>query len=142
MANEKDKINFKRLPEIFCKECRKKKKMVYIGGNENLGIFWLRCPGCHQNYSFTLKELEEISTGKNLVEKKNNKTKMKSEKKNSKYEEYSPIKIFYIGQLIYHKVFNDFGKVIEKDKGSDIGGRIVVSFKKYGIKKLVEGMQA
>ena len=141
MAKEKEKINFKKLPEMFCKECRKNKKMIHIGGNEDVGIYWMKCPSCHQNYSYTYTELEEVTTGKNIATNSDN-GNGKNEKTDDKHEEYSPLKSFYIGQTIYHKVFDDVGQVIEKNQGSDIGGRIVVSFNKSGVKKLVEGMQA
>jgi len=141
MTESKEKLNLKKLPDIFCKECRKNKKMTFVGGNEDVGIFWLKCPGCHQNYSFTLQELEEINSGKREAKVNNKKSNEEKEKGNGKFEEYSPVKMFYVGQKIYHKSFDDTGEVIEKNKGSDIGGRIVVSFNKCGIKKLVEGLQ-
>jgi len=146
MPEEKGKINFKKLPEIFCKECRKNKKMTFVGGNDEVGLYWLKCPTCHQNYSFSNDELEEINSGRKLAADNNKKRKVTTKDNgngngNGKHEEYSPRKMFYIGQTIYHKTFDDTGKVIEKNKGSDIGGRIVVSFNKCGIKKLVEGLQ-
>jgi hypothetical protein len=53
--------------------------------------------------------------------------------------DYSPRNHYYIGETIVHKKWNDTGLVIGIDHGTP--NRILVNFKKSGLKKLIEDMK-
>lgn len=51
---------------------------------------------------------------------------------------YTPQSTYLIGQMVTHKKFRDKGVVVDKEKGSP--SRMLVSFNKRGLTKLVEGL--
>jgi len=53
---------------------------------------------------------------------------------------YSPTKTFSIGEAIFHEGWNDFGKVLSKEKMSNGQNSISVEFQKSGFKKLIESL--
>ena len=53
--------------------------------------------------------------------------------------EYSPAYHYLIGEEISHKKFKDSGAIVGKDRGSP--SRILVQFKKSGLKRLVEDIK-
>jgi hypothetical protein len=53
---------------------------------------------------------------------------------------YSPEKSFSVGESIYHKNWDDFGKVVSKDVLSSGQKSIAVEFQKSGLKKLIESL--
>ena len=55
--------------------------------------------------------------------------------------DYSPEKIFEIGNSIYHTDWDDMGRVKSKEKTSSGGNAIWVEFEKNGTKKLIENLQ-
>jgi hypothetical protein len=53
---------------------------------------------------------------------------------------YEPTKSFNIGDSIYHKNWDDFGKVVSKEIMSNGQKAISVEFQKSGPKKLIESV--
>ena len=53
---------------------------------------------------------------------------------------YAPSKSFSVGESIYHKNWDDFGKVVSKDVLSNGQKSIAVEFQKSGLKKLIESL--
>ena len=53
---------------------------------------------------------------------------------------YAPTKSFEIGESIYHKSWDDFGKVVSKEVLSNGQSSIAVEFQKSGLKKLIESL--
>jgi hypothetical protein len=51
---------------------------------------------------------------------------------------YAPQQHFYIGEIIFHKQFNETGIIVGKDNGSP--SKIVVFFEKNGLKRLIQDM--
>ena len=56
------------------------------------------------------------------------------------FSEYSPAKTFTIGESIYHKTWDDYGRVISKEISSNGYNSIKVEFQKVGQKKLIESV--
>lgn len=52
--------------------------------------------------------------------------------------EYTPKSTYVIGQIVTHKKFKDKGPVVDKERGTP--ARVLISFKKKGLTKLVEGL--
>ncbi len=55
---------------------------------------------------------------------------------------YAKEKTFSVGEHIYHSEWDDVGKVVRKDKMSNGIHSIVVTFEKYGERKLLENISA
>jgi len=51
------------------------------------------------------------------------------------FSEYSPAKTFVLGESIYHKTWDDYGRVIAKEISSNGQNSIKVEFQKVGQKK-------
>lgn len=77
----------------------------------------------------------------NEKEKKSPK-KMISTKKRGDLKNYSLSDKYKVGEMIYHPVFDDTGKVIRKTRSySGKYTKIIVQFMKVGKKKLIEGFE-
>lgn len=110
-----------------CSSCGKETKMETIGavvGSENK--VWYRCTRCHHSIMIETSSQKEVNvikvTRENCID-------------------YSPEKIFEIGNSIYHTDWDDMGKVKSKEKTSSGGNAIWVEFEKNGTKKLIENLQ-
>ena len=110
-----------------CSSCGKETKMETIGavvGSENK--VWYRCTRCHHSIMIEVNSQKDVNvikvTRENCID-------------------YSPEKIFEIGNSIYHTDWDDMGKVKSKEKTSSGGNAIWVEFEKSGTKKLIENLQ-
>ena len=117
--------------EAFCSFCNGVRKMELAGevlgsGNENK--FWAKCKKCKQTM---------------IVDMSENSKDAKFSLEGIENEDctiYAPNKSFSIGEAIYHKNWDDFGKVISKEILSDGKSSIAVEFQKSGLKKLIESI--
>lgn len=115
--------------EAFCTTCGAVKKFEITGeiaGEENKNRRWAKCKTCKQT---SIIDLSEIKT-----ETKPNLEGIETEN----VKNYSPSETFEIGDNIYHRNWDDFGKVIGKEIRSDGQSSIIVEFQKSGNKKLIE----
>ncbi|GAB4271240.1 MAG: hypothetical protein Kow0029_08710 [Candidatus Rifleibacteriota bacterium] len=71
------------------------------------------------------------------TEEKATKKKVKSSK--NSVREYSMTETFSKGELIYHKVWDDTGEVIEVGTTEDGINKVKVAFEKVGVKNLRMG---
>lgn len=117
--------------EALCTSCNVVQKMEITGevsgeGSENKK--WVKCKKCKHvmiidlsnnphSGSFSLEGIE-----------------------NENCTEYSPIKSYTVGESIYHKNWDDFGKVVSKETLSNGRKSITVEFQKAGNKKLIEAL--
>ncbi len=117
--------------EAFCSVCNTVRKMELAGevtgaGNENKR--WAKCKKCKQTMIIDLSEnVKETKPSLEGIE-------------NEDCTVYSPDKSFKVGESIYHKNWDDFGKVISKDVLSNGQSSITVEFQKLGNKKLIESL--
>ncbi|MEP0862662.1 MAG: hypothetical protein HRF52_14605 [Ignavibacterium sp.] len=115
--------------EAFCTICGSVKKFEITGtiaGEENQNKRWAKCKTCKQTRIIDLADIK-TETKPNLegIETQNVKN-------------YSPTETYEIGDNIYHKSWDDFGKVVNKVVTSDGQSSIIVEFQKSGNKKLIE----
>jgi hypothetical protein len=115
--------------EAYCSVCDAVKKMEItgeVGTDENKK--WAKCKKCKQTMVIELvaKVKEEAPSLDNV--------------ENENASDYSPKETYEVGQAIYHKNWDDFGKVTGKEIMSNGKSSIVVEFKKSGTKKLVESL--
>lgn len=111
--------------EEFCPICGSVTKMVVSGEvkvNQEENKYWARCKKCKQMNVVVLKA----------------KNTEKPDYAIENSTEYSPAKSYSIGEYIYHKAWDDFGRVISKEPVSNGNHSILVEFQKSGNKKLLE----
>jgi Zn-dependent peptidase ImmA (M78 family) len=89
------------------------------------------------------KKSKKVETKKAETVKDEKKQKQTETKKTTqpKYVKYSLTKTYNIGDVIYHEVYKDYGKIIDKQTSDELGYKlIVVDFEKNGTIILVEGI--
>jgi hypothetical protein len=114
--------------EAFCGVCGSVTKMELAGESSVLNLQnkrWARCKKCKQMTLVNLSEVEnkkddKVGSGEITFE-------------NS--IEYAPQKTFGLGDAIYHKTWDDFGRVVAKEVSSNGQNTILVDFQKSGIQK-------
>jgi len=117
--------------EAFCPNCAGMKKMELAGevlGTDNHNKFWAKCKKCKQTMIIDINEdVKETKPSLEGIE-------------NEECTVYAPSKSFSVGESIYHKNWDDFGKVVSKDVLSNGQKSIAVEFQKSGLKKLIESL--
>lgn len=99
-----------------------------LSGEENENKRWAKCKKCKQTMVIDL----DVDVGN---------TKVSLEGiENSDCTTYAPTKTFEVGETIYHRNWDDFGKVVTKETLSNGRNSISVEFQKSGLKKLVESL--
>lgn len=117
--------------EAFCTTCGAVKKFEISGelaGEENKDKRWAKCKTCKQTSIIDLNEIKNV--GKPVLEGI----------ENQDVKDYSPTNSYNVGDNIYHKSWDDFGKVVAKEVTSDGQSSIIVEFQKSGNKKLIESI--
>ncbi|MBW7889374.1 MAG: hypothetical protein H3C35_13640 [Bacteroidetes bacterium] len=110
----------------LCTSCGREAKMEIIGsivGSETKT--WYRCTRCRHSILIDSE-----------LQKKNNPLAVTRDS----CINYSPEKEFHIGEAIYHSDWDDMGTVKSKERTSNGGNAIWVSFEKNGLKKLIENL--
>lgn len=119
--------------EAFCNVCGSLTKMELAGESSVLSFQnkrWARCKKCKQMALIDPSEVEL---------KKNDKTGSDGIVAEDCVE-YAPQKTFVLGDSIYHKTWDDYGRVIAKEISSNGQNTILVEFQKLGNKKLIESI--
>jgi len=117
--------------EAFCSSCNSIQKMEITGelsGEEAENKRWAKCKKCKHSMVIDLKaDVETVDTSLEGIETED-------------CTVYSPMKSYTIGEPIYHKNWDDFGKVVSKEILSNGQKSIAVEFQKSGFKKLIESL--
>ena len=117
--------------EAFCPNCAGLKKMELAGevlGIESQNKYWAKCKKCKQTMIIDMAvDVKEMKPSLEGIE-------------NEECTVYAPSKSFTVGESIYHKNWDDFGKVVSKEILSSGQKSIAVEFQKSGLKKLIESL--
>ncbi|MFO7446416.1 MAG: hypothetical protein R6W90_08615 [Ignavibacteriaceae bacterium] len=117
--------------EAFCPVCNAVRKMELAGevtGTDTENKRWAKCKKCKQTMIIDMAEgIKETKPSLEGIE-------------NEDCTVYAPTKSFSVGESIYHKNWDDFGKVVSKDILSNGQSSITVEFQKLGNKKLIESL--
>ncbi|MFQ5798250.1 MAG: hypothetical protein ACE5H0_06095 [Bacteroidota bacterium] len=117
--------------EYYCSYCNRSTKMEVVGEMEGVpDKSWYRCPKCRHSMLVSLEALRKEPPGQE------NKIQMRD------CTQYSPEKIYEVGQKIVHHEWNDVGKVITKEITSSGAQAIIVAFEKLGERRLIENLNA
>ncbi len=117
--------------EAFCSVCSTVTKMELAGdviNTEEENKRWAKCKKCKQTMIIDI--IDDVKLTKVSLDG------IEQEECTS----YSPTKTYSIGEAIFHESWNDFGKVLSKEKMSNGQNSISVEFQKSGLKKLIESL--
>ena len=117
-----------------CAYCRRETKMEFIGGQPSdttsteISKIWYRCCKCKHSALLTLSPESQTKKRRSVPIDRNQCTP------------YAKEKVFSVGENIYHSEWDDVGKVIRKDRMSNGEPSIIVTFEKFGERKLLENI--
>ncbi|MFQ5863904.1 MAG: hypothetical protein ACE5IW_01590 [bacterium] len=114
---------------FYCKSCHSNQEMKPVSEGFEGKIIWLKCLDCSKMVFLKKEDYEGLL--------QNNKSK-KMNGEQLDYVDYDPAKNFYIGQYIYHKVWDDKGEVLKKETTSSGRHAIIVAFDRLGERILIE----
>ncbi len=113
----------------YCAHCERTTKMELVGAVENQpDKTWYRCTRCRHAVLLDLSELRK------------NEEAAKKKPERADCSEYNPQNTYMVGQAIFHTEWDDVGKVLSKERTSDGGSAIVVSFERLGERRLLESL--
>ncbi len=146
MAKGKTKKRKKesRKIEQYCSVCKKTFQMEVVDDTDSEEVLWLRCPGC-EGYLPYMTGLDEEKQDEGGVEEQAEEQELAPEDLTNEEKEnariYSQSDTYKLDDIIYHRSWNDYGKVIEKDELPGDRKVIVVQFVEQGRIRLLEGVE-
>ncbi|MBN1164174.1 MAG: hypothetical protein JXB45_06325 [Candidatus Krumholzibacteriota bacterium] len=135
----------KRVIEQYCSVCQETFDMKVVDEAENDEVLWLKCPGCEGYLPFMTAEsganadanneegnaqadeIEGIELAPEDIDREN-------------AIEYQKSNEYNIDDIIYHRSWNDYGKVVAKEVLPGHRKTIVVHFVNQGKIRLLEGV--
>lgn len=128
--------------EQYCSVCKKTFDMPIVEESDTQDVIWLNCPGCrgylpHMLNQEDIDEAEETeredagAKGEDLAIE---------DLTTENAREYQEGGDYNVGEVIYHRSWNDYGKVIAKETLSGHRKTIVVHFVNQGKTRLLEGV--
>jgi hypothetical protein len=131
-----------RTVEQYCSVCKKTFDMPVVEESDNQDVIWLNCPGCRGYLPHMLNQ-EEIAEAE---ENEKNEARRAGEDlsiedlSTEDAREYQESNEYQVGDIIYHRSWNDYGKVIAKETLSGHRKTILVHFVNQGKTRLLEGV--
>ncbi len=119
---------------FYCKFCHAEQEMKPVSEGFDGKIIWLKCMDCSKRVFLKKEDYDELL--------QNNKKRVKTNGDEIDYVDYDPTKNFYIGQHIYHKIWDDRGEVLKKETTSSGRHAITVAFDRLGERVLIENLNA
>jgi len=123
----------------YCSVCKDNFDMEVVKQGSSKDVIWLKCPGCQGFLPHTPDESEELVEENARREAEREIAIEDLDTEHAK--EYSGEGIFDVGDVVHHRSWNDFGKVISKEKLPGNRSTIWVQFLRQGRVQLLEGMQ-
>lgn len=119
-----------------CSVCKEDFDMEIIKQGSSENVVWLKCPGCQGFLPYMPdEEAESKSNGAPPGEEI-----ALEDLDVETAKEYSEQDTFEIGDIIHHRSWNDFGKVLSKDTLPGNRSTIWVQFMRQGKVQLLEGV--
>jgi hypothetical protein len=112
--------------------------MEVVKQGSGKSVVWLKCPGC-QGFLPHMPDEAENDAKKKRQAAENEIALEDLDVENAK--EYSEDQVYEIGEVIHHRSWNDFGKVVSKDSLPGNRSTIWVQFLRQGKIQLLEGVK-
>jgi len=120
----------------FCSVCKSDFDMEIIKQGSNESVLWLKCPGCKGFLPYMPDEENEASSsdgdGGDSVALED------LDIENAK--EYVESDVFEVGEIIHHRSWNDYGRIVSKGMLPGNRHTIVVHFLRQGKVQLLENV--
>ena len=121
----------------YCSVCKSEFDMEIIKQGSKEDVLWLKCPGC-QGFLPHLRDEDGDAAKSNDVGQDENLALEDLDVENAK--EYSEDQIFSVGEVIHHRSWNDYGKIMSKSTLPGNRKTIWVQFLRQGKVQLLEGV--
>lgn len=138
----KSKKERERTIEQFCSVCKKTFEMPVVEEAENQDVIWLNCPGCrgYLPYMLNQDDVDEAEENEKEAIRKGSDDLAIEDLYTEDAREYSELNEYQVGEVIYHRSWNDYGKVIAKEILAGHRKTILVHFVNQGKIRLLEGV--
>ncbi|HSG29320.1 MAG TPA: hypothetical protein VLA34_12635 [Candidatus Krumholzibacterium sp.] len=130
-----------RTIDQYCSVCKEDFDMEVVEEAENNEVLWLKCPGC-EGFLPYMVESDEDSTDFGEVSDEDGAEAAPEDfsiedKENAL--EYDKTHEYKLDDIIYHRSWNDYGKVVAKETLPGHRKTILVNFGHQGKIRLLEG---
>ncbi len=119
-----------------CSVCKSDFDMEIIRQGAGEGVVWLKCPGCEG----FLPYMPDESPAETEETKADAESVQLEDLDVSSAREYSDDQTYEVGEVIHHRSWNDYGKVVAKDRLPGNRRTIWVQFVRQGKVQLLEGV--
>lgn len=113
--------------------------MEVVKQGSSKSVIWLKCPGCQGFLPYMPDDHDEAEEGKTQVPDDTEIALEDLDIENAK--EYDEGELYQVGEILHHRSWNDFGKVISKETLPGNRRTIWVQFLRQGKIQLLEGVE-
>ncbi|MDH4036077.1 MAG: hypothetical protein OEX18_06600 [Candidatus Krumholzibacteria bacterium] len=118
-----------------CSVCKADFDMDIIKQGSKEDVLWLKCPGCEGYLPYMPKD--ELDDADRIPQEQ---SLALEDIEVESATEYSEDRDYEVGEVIHHRSWNDYGKVVAKDKLPGNRRTIWVQFIRQGRVQLLEGV--
>jgi len=138
----KNKKDHGKTIEQFCSVCKKTFEMPIVEESDNQDVLWLNCPGCrgYLPHMLNQEDIDEAEESEKEEAGAKGEDLAIEDLSTEDAREYQEAGDYHVGEVIYHRSWNDYGKVIAKETLSGHRRTIVVHFVNQGKTRLLEGV--
>jgi len=123
----------------YCSVCKDHFDMEVVKQGSGKGVIWLKCPGCQGFLPYMQDDAAEAEARAGKASDSAELAIEDLDVENAK--EYSEDQIYEIGEILHHRSWNDYGKVVSKDQLPGNRQTIWVQFLRQGKIQLLEGVK-
>lgn len=121
----------------YCSVCKDHFDMEVVKQGSGKNVVWLKCPGCQGFLPYMPDEQEEEARKKRAED-----SDIALEDLDVAHaREYSEDQTYEIGEVLHHRSWNDFGKVVSKGVLPGNRQTVWVQFLRQGKIQLLEGVK-
>lgn len=121
----------------FCSVCKSEFDMEIIKQGSNESVLWLKCPGCK---GFLPYMSEDEYADANSADTDEPGTVALEDLDIESARDYSENEVYEVGEVIHHRSWNDYGKIVSKDLLPGNRHTILVKFLRQGQVQLLENV--
>lgn len=121
----------------FCSVCKSEFEMEIIKQGSNESVLWLKCPSCK---GFLPYMSEEEYTEARTTDPEESETVALEDLDVESARDYSEHEVYEVGEVIHHRSWNDYGKILSKDMLPGNRHTILVKFLRQGQVQLLENV--
>lgn len=119
----------------FCSVCKSEFDMEVIKQGSNESVLWLKCPGCKGFLPYMSEEYTDASSTDADAD-----AVALEDLDIENARDYIESGVYEVGEVIHHRSWNDYGKIVSKDVLPGNRHTIVVQFLRQGKVQLRENV--